>query len=43
MKKIYVNKKKLVLAVCIAISAASGAVLVPRAVKNAKHSKHACV
>lgn len=43
MKNILVNKMKLVLAVCIAISAATGAVLMPRAIKNAKRSKHACV
>lgn len=43
MKKIRVNKNKFIVALCIAISAAATAVLVPRAAKNAKHSKHACV
>lgn len=43
MKKICVNTNKLVLAVCIAIPAAAAAVLVPRAIKNVKRSKHACV
>lgn len=43
MKKIRVNKKKLIVAVCIAVPAAAAAVLVPRAVKHAKRSKYACV
>lgn len=43
MKKIYVNKKKLAIALCIATPAAAAAVLVPGAIKKAKHRKHACV
>lgn len=43
MRKIRGNKKKLIAILCIAIPAAAAAVLVPRAVKNAKHGKHICV
>lgn len=43
MRKIRVNKKKLIAILCVAIPAAAAAVLVPRAVKNAKRSKRACV
>ena len=43
MKRVRVNNKKLVIALCIAIPAAAAAVLVPGAIKKAKHRKHACV
>ena len=43
MRKIRVNKKKFIVALCIAIPAVAAAVLVPRAVKNAERNKHACV
>ena len=43
MRKIRVNKKKFIALLCIAIPAAAAAVLVPRAVKNAKRGKRACV
>ncbi|MDD3229241.1 MAG: hypothetical protein PHE09_08485 [Oscillospiraceae bacterium] len=43
MKKIRVTKKKLAIALCIAIPAAVAAVLVPGAIKKAKYRKHACV
>lgn len=43
MRKIRVNKKKFIVAMCIAIPAAAATVIVPRAVKNAKRSKCACV
>lgn len=42
MKRIRINKNKLAIAVCIVIPAATVAVLIPRAVKNAKHSKSVC-
>mgnify|MGYP003453463005 CR=1 FL=1 len=43
MKRIRMNKTKLVIAVCIAIPSAIAAVLLPRAIKTAKRSKYACV
>lgn len=43
MKRIRINKTKLVIAVCIAIPAAATAVLLPRAIKTAKRGKYACI
>jgi len=43
MKRIRINKKSLIIAVCIAIPAAATAVLLPRAIKTAKRGKYACI
>lgn len=43
MRKIRVNKKKLIVTLCIAIPAAAVVVLVPKAIMNAKRNKRACV
>lgn len=43
MKRIRVNKKKLIIAVCVAIPTAAAAVLLPRAIKTAKRGKYACI
>lgn len=43
MKRIRINKTKLVIAVCIAIPAAATAVLLPKAIKIAKRGKYACI
>ncbi len=43
MKRIRINKTKLVIAVCIAIPAAATAVFLPKAIKTAKRRKYACI
>lgn len=43
MKTIRINKKSLVIAVCIAIPGTIAAVLLPRAIKTAKRGKYACI
>ncbi len=43
MKRIRINKKSLIIAVCVAISTAAAAVLLPRAIKTAKRNKYACI
>ncbi|WP_312101684.1 hypothetical protein [Pygmaiobacter massiliensis] len=43
MNKIHVTKKKLAIALCIAIPAAVAAVVIPKTIKNPKPGKRVCV
>ncbi|MDD3227648.1 MAG: hypothetical protein PHE09_00355 [Oscillospiraceae bacterium] len=43
MKKIHVTKKKLAIALCVAIPVAVAAVVIPKVIKDTKPGKRVCV